>query len=311
MALKKIFVDGQEGTTGLQIREKLLARKDIELLEIEPELRKDVKRKAEFLNAADIAFLCLPDDAAKESVALVQNSNTVVIDTSTAHRTNAQWAYGLPELSPKHKEAIQKSKRIANPGCHATGFLLAVYPLVAKSIIKADENLCCYSLTGYSGAGKKMIAEYQENFKSIKFESESVLASKPYALGLSHKHLPEMQKIAGLAKPFLFNPIIGPYCQGMAVTVGLFPDMLRGIKSFDELREFLADYYKGCEYVNVVPANENPAMLDPTICNGTNYAKIFVFGREEHGQITVVLDNLGKGASGAAIQNMELNHHFA
>ena len=295
--MKKVFVDGQEGTTGLQIREKLLARKGIELLEIEPELRKDTKRKTELLNSADIAFLCLPDDAAKESVALVQNPNTIVIDTSTAHRTNAQWAYGLPELSPKHGEAIKKSKRIANPGCHATGFLLAVYPLVAKGIIKTDENLSCYSVTGYSGGGKKMIAEYKENFDP---------SVKPYALGLCHKHLPEMQKIAGLKNPPLFNPILGPYYQGMAVTVSLFPNMLNNINSFDELRNFLADYYKGCEYVSVVPASENPSILDPTICNNTNNAKIFVFGREEHGQVTVVLDNLGKGASGAAIQNMEI-----
>jgi len=296
--MKKVFVDGQEGTTGLQIREKLLSRKDIELLEIEPELRKDTKRRAELLNASDIAFLCLPDDAAKESVELVKNPNTIVIDTSTAHRTNDAWAYGLPELSQSHKEAIKKSKRIANPGCHATGFLLAVYPLVANGTIKADENLSCYSVTGYSGGGKKMIAEYKENFEP---------SVKPYALGLSHKHLPEMQKIAGLKNPPLFNPILGPYYQGMAVTVGLFPDMFGNIKSFDELREFLADYYKGCEYVSVIPASENPSIIDPTMCNNTNNAKIFVFGREEHGQITVVLDNLGKGASGAAIQNMEIS----
>ncbi|MCL1957329.1 MAG: N-acetyl-gamma-glutamyl-phosphate reductase [Fibromonadales bacterium] len=296
--MKKVFVDGQEGTTGLQIREKLLTRKDIELLEIEPELRKDTKRRAELLNAADIAFLCLPDDAAKESVALVENANTIVIDTSTAHRTNAQWAYGLPELSQSHEVAIQKSKRIANPGCHATGFLLAVYPLVAKGIIKTDENLSCYSVTGYSGGGKKMIAEYKENFDP---------SVKPYALGLSHKHLPEMQKIAGLKNPPLFNPILGPYYQGMAVTVSLFPNMLNGINSFDELRNFLTYYYKNGEFVSVVPEGENPSILDPTICNNTNNAKIFVFGREEHGQITVVLDNLGKGASGAAIQNMELS----
>jgi len=295
--MKKVFVDGQEGTTGLQIREKLLARKDIELLEIEPELRKDIKRKTELLNAADIAFLCLPDDAAKESVALVKNPNTIVIDTSTAHRTNAQWAYGLPELSPSHRETVQKSKRIANPGCHATGFLLAVYPLVAKGIIKAEENLSCYSITGYSGGGKKMIAEYKENFDP---------SVKPYALGLCHKHLPEMQKIAGLKNPPLFNPILGPYYQGMAVTVSLFPNMLNGMNSFEELRNFLTDYYKNSEFVSIVPAGENPSILDPTICNNTNYAKIFVFGREEHGQITVVLDNLGKGASGAAIQNMEI-----
>ncbi|MDR2584497.1 MAG: N-acetyl-gamma-glutamyl-phosphate reductase [Fibromonadaceae bacterium] len=296
--MKKVFVDGQEGTTGLQIREKLLTRKDIELLEIEPELRKDTKRRAELLNVADIAFLCLPDDAAKESVALVQNPNTIVIDTSTAHRTNVQWAYGLPELSQSHREAIQKSKRIANPGCHATGFLLAVYPLVAKGIIKIDENLSCYSVTGYSGGGKKMIAEYKENFDP---------SVKPYALALCHKHLPEMQKTAGLKNPPLFNPILGPYYQGMAVTVSLFPNMLNGINSFNELRNFLTDYYKNGEYVSVVPVAENPSILDPTICNNTNNAKIFVFGREEHGQITVVLDNLGKGASGAAIQNMEIS----
>jgi N-acetyl-gamma-glutamyl-phosphate reductase len=295
--MKKIFVDGQEGTTGLQIREKLLAHKNIELLEIEPELRKNASRRAELLNAADIAFLCLPDDAAKESALLVENPNTAVIDTSTAHRANDAWAYGLPELSPRHKEAIKKSKRIANPGCHASGFLLAVYPLVAKGVINASENLSCYSITGYSGGGKKMIAEYQEN---------PILEVKPYALALHHKHLPEMQKISGIERPPLFNPILGPYYQGMIVTVSLFPNMLNSMNSFDELRNFLADYYKGCEYVSVAPASENPAMLDPTICNGTNNAKIFVFGRHEHGQISVVLDNLGKGASGAAIQNMEL-----
>jgi len=294
--LKKVFVDGHEGTTGLQIIEKLQARKDLQLLEIEPEFRKDPTRKAELLNSADVAFLCLPDDAAKESAALVTNTNTVVIDTSTAHRTNDAWAYGLPELSIAHREKIKNSKRIANPGCHATGFLLAVYPLVAKGIIKASENLCCYSLTGYSGGGKKMIAEYQENFKNIKFNSESVLAPKPYALGLHHKHLPEMQKIAGLAKPPLFNPVLGPYYQGMAVSVGLF-----GVSG---LKEFLADYYRDCQYVKV--ADENPDKLDPTICNRTNDAKIFVFASEEHAQITVVLDNLGKGASGAALQNMDL-----
>jgi N-acetyl-gamma-glutamyl-phosphate reductase len=303
---KKIFVDGQEGTTGLQIREKLLVRKDIELLEIEPELRKNTARRAELLNAADIAFLCLPDDAAKESASFVNNPNTIVIDTSTAHRTNADWAYGLPELSLEHKEAILKSKRIANPGCHSTGFLLAIYPLVTKGIIKRNENLFCYSLTGYSGGGKKMIADFRENFNGLKFESESVLASKPYALGLRHKHLPEMQKIAGLEKPPLFNPILGPYYQGMAVTVSLFPNMLNSINSFAELRDFLTNYYKGSEFVSVVPASENPAVLDPTICNNTNNAKIFVFGHEEHGQITVVFDNLGKGASGAAIQSMDL-----
>jgi N-acetyl-gamma-glutamyl-phosphate reductase len=305
--MKKVFVDGQEGTTGLQIREKLLARSDIRLLEIEPELRKDAKRRAELLNAADIAFLCLPDEAARESASLVKNHSTVVIDTSTAHRTNANWAYGLPELSPHHRKKIEHSKRIANPGCHATGFLLAVYPLVFKGIIRSDENLVCYSLTGYSGGGKKMIAEYKESLKHVKFKSEPILASQPYALGLCHKHLPEMQKIAKLPKPPLFNPVLGPYYQGMAVSVGLFSNTLKkGIESFDELRDFFAKYYKGCEYVSVASASENPAILDPTICNGTNNAKIFVFGNEDHGQVSVVLDNLGKGASGAALQNMEL-----
>ena len=289
----------------MQIREKLLARKDAQLLEIEPELRKDPARRAELLNSADVVFLCLPDDAAKESASLATNPSTIVIDTSTAHRTDDAWAYGLPELSPEHREKIKNSKRIANPGCHSTGFLLAIYPLIAKGIMKADENLVCYSLTGYSGGGKKMIADYKENLSKVKFESESVLASKPYALGLCHKHLPEMQKIANLAKPPLFNPVLGPYSQGMAVTVGLFPSMLSGM-SFDDLRKFLSDYYKDSEFASVAAASENPAILDPTICNGTNNAKIFVFGNQEHGQITVVLDNLGKGASGAAMQNMDL-----
>lgn len=297
--MKKIFVDGQEGTTGLQIREKLLVRKDIELLEIEPELRKDKTRRAELLNAADIAFLCLPDDAAKESVSLVENNNTIIIDTSTAHRTNNAWAYGLSELSPAHREKIKNSKRIANPGCHSTGFLLAVYPLIAKGIIKPTENLSCYSITGYSGGGKKMIADYEANIKEK-------LAPTPYALGLSHKHLPEMQKVSGLENPPLFNPILGPYYQGMIVSVALFPSMLNSIKSFDELRDYFVSYYEDSEFVKVASVNENTPILNPTICNGTNNAKIFVFGNELHGQVSVVLDNLGKGASGAALQNMDL-----
>lgn len=299
--MKKIFVDGQEGTTGLQIRERLAVLKGIELLEIEPELRKDIKRKTELLNSADVAILCLPDDAAKESASLVTNPNTVIIDTSTAHRTNEDWDYGLPELSKCHSQAIKNSKRIANPGCHATGFLLAVYPLLAKGILKRDDNLSCYSLTGYSGGGKKMISDYENQ--------SATLPPKIYALNLQHKHLPEMQKIAGLINPPLFNPVVGHFYKGMIVSVALFN------LDFDLVRDTLKEHYKNSEFVSVANREENPKELFPTMCNDTNNAKVFVFqngevssslGQGSFGQISVVLDNLGKGASGAAVQNLLL-----
>ncbi len=289
----KVFVDGREGTTGLQIHERLAGRNDVELLEIAAEQRKDPAARAALLNQADAVFLCLPDDAAKESASLVENPDTVVIDASTAHRTNPLWAYGLPELSSAATEKISRAKRIANPGCHATGFLLAVAPLVEHGLVSKDERLCCYSITGYSGGGKKLIALYEPSVP------ERLRSPQPYALQLRHKHLDEMQKIAGLEHAPLFNPIIAPYYKGMIVSVGVnIPHTV--------LRTFYESHYADQRFVKLVPESENPSQLDPTLCNDTNEARIFVFGTDEHTQVSVVLDNLGKGASGAAVQNMEL-----
>jgi N-acetyl-gamma-glutamyl-phosphate reductase len=288
-----VFVDGQEGTTGLQIHERLANRSDIQVLTIDPEKRKDPGARAELLNQAQVAFLCLPDEAAKESVSLVTNPNTIVIDTSTAHRTNPDWAYGLPELSSELNLKIKRSKRIANPGCHATGFLLAVAPLVAGGQLTKEAQLCCYSITGYSGGGKKLIAQYEPQIP------QNLMSPQPYALGLSHKHLPEMQKIAGLAQAPLFNPVLGPYYKGMVVSVGI-------PAPHGEVRDFLAKHYAGQAFVKVASESENPTQLDPCLCNDTNNALIFVFGTASHTQVSVVLDNLGKGASGAAVQNMDL-----
>jgi N-acetyl-gamma-glutamyl-phosphate reductase len=289
----KVFVDGREGTTGLQIIERLAARDDVELLDIAPEQRKDPAERARLLNHTDAAFLCLPDDAARESASLVENPGTVVIDASTAHRTRPAWEYGLPELSPARAERIRRSKRIANPGCHATGFLLAVAPLVEHGLLSASACLCCYSITGYSGGGKKLIARYEP------VTPPALLSPQPYALSLRHKHLGEMQTIAGLDRPPLFNPIIGPYYNGMIVSVGVDVPA-------KTLREFYASHYADQPFVKTVPEAENPSQLDPALCNGTNEARIFVFGADDRTQVSVVLDNLGKGASGAAVQNMDL-----
>jgi len=308
----KVFVDGQEGTTGLQIHERLSKRSDIEILQIDPALRKDLDARAVLLNKADVAFLCLPDDAARDSAALVSNGRTVVIDASTAHRTHPDWTYGLAELSSAHRKAIAQSKRIANPGCHATGFALAVHPLVSAGVLSADSDLFCYSITGYSGGGKKMIASYEAEGAQVSHPGESpkLFAPQPYALALKHKHLPEMTKVAGLSVEPFFNPVLGPYYKGMAVTVAFFPRQLNSAKNPAALHELLNAHYAGQKFVRVMPLEGNPALtngtLDPTSCNDTNRADIYVFGHAGHMQVSVVIDNLGKGASGAAIQNMNI-----
>ena len=216
-----VFIDGREGTTGLQIYDRLTPRQDIELLLIDEEKRKDPAERKKCLNAADLVFLCLPDDAARESVAMIENPNTRVIDASTAHRTAPGWDYGFPELSPRHREAIMKSKRVANPGCHASGFISAVYPLVQMGLIPEDYPLCAYSLTGYSGGGKKLIAEYQDPNRDPRHASARI-----YGTTLNHKHLPEMVHVCGLTRPPVFHPILGDYIQGMATTILLQNDTL-------------------------------------------------------------------------------------
>lgn len=302
----KVFVDGQEGTTGLQINDRLSGRTDIEILKIDPEKRKDPGVRSRLLNEADIAFLCLPDAASRESVSLVTNDKTRIIDASTAFRTAPGWTYGLPELSRSQREAIRKASRVANPGCHATGFNLAVHPLVKEGILSKDYPLSAYSITGYSGGGKKLIGQYETDGP----RKPSLKSPRFYSLGLSHKHLPEMQKVNGLSSPPVFTPIVGDFYQGMIVAVPLVRRMLDKKMTAGEVREFMAGYYGAERFVRVMPfaAGEylDNGYFDATGCNHTNNAEIFVFGDSEQILILTRFDNLGKGASGAAVQNMNI-----
>jgi N-acetyl-gamma-glutamyl-phosphate reductase len=299
----KVFVDGQEGTTGLQIFERIAARADLELLQIDPALRKDTAARAALLNAADIAFLCLPDDAAKESVTLVTNPRTCVIDASTAHRVAAGWAYGVPELAPAYRAALRTAARIANPGCHATAFALATRPLVSASLIPASTALTCFSLTGYTGGGKKLIAEYEQRPLPAR-----LAGPRSYALGLAHKHLPEMRAHTGLTRAPHFTPVVGAFAQGLAIHVQLDLTALPGRPTLATLHAALASAYAQEPFVRVLPlgadANLDGGFLDPQVCNGTNRCDLLVTGHAEQALVIARLDNLGKGASGAAIQCM-------
>lgn len=301
----KVFVDGQEGTTGLKIHERLARRGDVELLEIDPQRRKDVSARAELLNAAEVAFLCLPDAAAKESVSLVTNPNTRLIDPSTAHRTDPNWVYGLPELSADQRNAVARSKRVAVPGCHASGFNVLAYPLVKQRIVSPDYPFTCHSITGYSGGGKKLIAGYEGSGRKQSFDSP-----RHYALALRHKHLAEMRHVPGLSEPPVFDPICGDFYQGMAVTIPLHARLMTRAMPARDLQAFFADYYAGQKFVQVMPFESeiflDEGFFDPTGCNGTNRLEIFVFGHESQTLLVSRLDNLGKGASGAAVQCMNI-----
>jgi N-acetyl-gamma-glutamyl-phosphate reductase len=303
----KVFVDGQEGTTGLKIRDHLVNRKDLLLLEIEPGKRKDASRKKDLLNEADIVFLCLPDVAAKDSVGMVSNPQTKIIDASTAHRTNPDWVYGIPELSKEQRERICNAKRVSVPGCHATGFIMPLNPLVSKGIVPRDYPFTCQSLTGYSGGGKKLISAYEDVDYAMK---EKLRGPRPYALGLAHKHIPEMQKHADLENPPLFLPVVGNFYQGMLVSIPLFRKMLKGQIGAKDIHAVLQSHYAGQSFVNVMPlygeGHLSDGFLDPSECNGTNRLEIFVFGNSEQILLISRFDNLGKGASGAAVQNMNL-----
>ena len=294
----KVYIDGQEGTTGLQIHDRLSAREDIELLRIDPEKRKDTEARRELLNAADLAFLCLPDKAAAEAVSLVENPRTRIIDASTAHRTAPGWDYGFPELSPGHRAAIQKSRRVANPGCHATGFLSVAYPLIAAGVLAKDALLSCFSLTGYSGGGKKMIGDYEASDRPALLGSPAL-----YAVGQAHKHLPEMQRICGLSTAPVFSPIVDDYYKGMATTVPFHRTQLRGIANPEELRQVYVRHYGpgGIVYAECMDGSLYSAALA-----GRDDLMILVSGNEERFTVTALFDNLGKGASGAAVQNMNL-----
>ena len=302
----KVFVDGREGTTGLKIDERLAKREDIELLKIDSDKRKDTEARRSLLNEADIVFLCLPDEASRESVSLITNSKTRVLDASTAFRTSSDWAYGLPELSKNHRSLIENSKRVSVPGCHATGFNLLLYPLVQEGIVPKDYPIACHSITGYSGGGKKLIEQYEgENA-----DRKPVESPRFYALGLNHKHLPEMQKTTGLQFPPLFNPIVGAFHQGMVVAVPLQKRQLAKGMSARETHEFLTNYYEGQHFVKVIAYGAEPYLdngfLNATACNNTNRAELFVFGTDEQVLLLARFDNLGKGASGAAVQNMNI-----
>ena len=291
----KVYIDGKEGTTGLQIYDRLAQREDIELILIDEAKRKDPVERKRRMDAADIVFLCLPDAAAVEAVGLIESPTTRVIDASTAHRTNPDWDYGFPELSPAHREAIKTSKRVANPGCHATGFISVVYPMVATGILPKETALSCFSLTGYSGGGKSLIAEYEDPARDPRHDSHRI-----YGLPLQHKHLPEIQKLCGLDLPPVFSPILGDFYEGMATSV-LLP-------GFDcrKVWEALAEHYEGQKIVSVAPLGGDESVIYASTLAGKDSMKLIVTGHENQTMVTALFDNLGKGASGAAIQNMNI-----
>ena len=293
--MTKVFIDGSAGTTGLRIRERLGGRRDLELLTLSEERRKDADARREMLNSADIAFLCLPDAAAVEAVSLIENDHTAVIDTSTAHRVSEAWAYGFAELSRSHRQAIVTSKRVANPGCHASGFIAGVFPLVNHGVIPADFPLTAYSLTGYSGGGKKLIAEYEDENRDPRHESHRI-----YGTTLTHKHLPEMQKVCGLTRKPVFSPILGDFYAGMATTV-----LLPGIDA-GTAWEALSDHYAGQNLISVAPLGGDEPVIYASTYAGKDTMRIQVSGQRDQCMVTAIFDNLGKGASGAAIQNMNL-----
>lgn len=310
----KVYVDGQSGTTGLQIHRRLNNHPCVELIKIPEEKRKDNQLRREIMNSVDVVFLCLPDSAAKEAATFIdlENSRTRLIDASTCHRTDPAWVYGLPEISEEQREKIKTSRRVSVPGCHSTAFILPLYPLVQKGIVPADYPVSSHSLTGYSGGGKQMIAEYTDPQRAVKYPDYD--APRQYALEQKHKHLPEMQKYTGLAYPPAFSPIVGDFERGLAVFTPLHSRLLpafHGKRVTPELvHQVLADHYRGQQFVEVMPFN--PAMclesgfFNVKACNNTNRAEIFVFGNEDRIMLTCRIDNLGKGASGAAVQNMNL-----
>ncbi len=298
----KIFIDGSEGTTGLRIHERFQGREDIELLTIAPELRKDPQERKRLINASDFTFLCLPDAAAREAVSMIENDHVRIIDPSTAHRTEPGWAYGFPELSPNHRQAVETGKRVAVPGCHATGFISLVYPLIAHGVLPADTPVSCFSLTGYSGGGKKMIADYEGEGRSPELDAPRI-----YGLSQQHKHLKEMQAITGLEKPPIFSPIVADYYSGMLVSLPLFGEMLKGAPSMKTVWELLAEHYAGQKFVKVLPLGaEGSGMLSGNRRSGWDGLEIFVTGNDQRMVLSASFDNLGKGASGAAVQCLNL-----
>jgi N-acetyl-gamma-glutamyl-phosphate reductase len=302
-----VFVDGQEGTTGLLIHEYLAQRSDVEVLSISAERRKDAAERARLLNGADVAFLCLPDDAAREAAALVTNPRTCLIDASTAHRTSADWAYGLPEMAQEQRARIRAAKRISNPGCHASAFILLLRPLVDAGIVPAALPISASSITGFSGGGKKMIEQYQSG------SDARLAAPRPYALALKHKHIPEMQQHCGLTARPLFMPIVGNFYKGLSVTVPLHVSQLKLGTTGQSLHRAYAQRYEGERFIRVMPLSDPSTLqaeggyFDVMAANDTNRVDLFVFANEHQALLMARLDNLGKGASGAAVQTMNLH----
>ena len=298
--MKKIFIDGKAGTTGLRIYERLAVRDDIELITLSDEERKDVGARKRALNECDIAFLCLPDDAARESVSLIENENTVVIDTSTAHRTLDGWVYGFPELSEQIANALPTAKRIAVPGCHASGFIALVYPLIEKGIISRDTLLTCHSITGYSGGGKKMIAEYESGERA-----EELCAPRQYALGQAHKHLKEMKAITGIENEPIFCPIVSDFYSGMTVTVPIFASGLNEGFTVDDIKAAYAEKYNTA-LVKYVGCADETGFVSGAKLSRRDSMQIAVEGNGERILLIAMYDNLGKGASGAAVECLNI-----
>ncbi len=300
----RVYIDGSEGTTGLRINERFQERDDIELLTIDPEKRKDPEERKKLINASDITFLCLPDVAAREAVGLIENDNVRIIDSSTAHRTEKGWSYGFPELSKEHLTKIQTGKRIAVPGCYATGFIALAYPLVAGGIMPADYPVSIFAASGYSGGGKKLIAEYEAQNRDAQYSS-----ARFYGFPQMHKHLKEMQKITGISRMPLFSPFTADYYSGMVVQLPLYTDLLKGKKSPEQIRDYLDAYYKDSAFIEVMPFGAETARggtIFSNACSGWDGLRIYVTGNEERVVAVSCFDNLGKGASGAAIQCMNL-----
>lgn len=303
--MTKIFIDGKEGTTGLKIFERFKDRNDLEILTIDDDKRKDINERKKMINSSDFTFLCLPDAAAIEAVSLVENPDVRIIDASTAHRTNPDWAYGFPELSKEYRERIKGSKRVAVTGCYAAGFISLVYPLAANGFIENDYPLTCYALSGYSGAGKKAIAVYEGENKPYEYNSP-----RQYALTQQHKHLPEMQKVCGLKEKPVFIPVVCDYYSGMTVTVPMLPRLMKKRYTPDEVVAMLKKHYEGQPMIKVYDFMGEEALTDGFLAantlSGKNYLEIFVYGNEDRIVLSSRLDNLGKGASGAAVQCLNI-----
>lgn len=303
--MTKIFIDGQEGTTGLKILERFKDRNDIELLKIDPEKRKDAEERKKLINSSDFTFLCLPDAAAIEAVSLVENPKTRIIDASTAHRTNPEWAYGFPELSAQHREKIKNSKRVAVPGCYASGFLSMAYPLIAHGILPKDYPVTIHAVSGYSGAGKKGIAQYEAADRAKEFDTP-----RQYALTQNHKHLPEMQVISGLDYKPIFNPYVCDYFAGMAVSLPIHTRLLAKKYTPRDIKQMFDEHYSGSMFISVAEVNGTDVLANGFIganeLENTNRMQIIVCGNDEQVLICSRFDNLGKGASGAAVQCLNI-----